>query len=40
MSFKDFSIFSPGGHFVQMGRLYLLAIMVEGLSANICVKLF
>ena len=39
MSFKDFSIFSSGDHFLQMGGI-IRAILVEGLSANICVKSF
>ena len=36
MSFKDFSIFSPGGHFVK----WILAILVEGNPKNISVILF
>ena len=36
--FKDFSIFSPGGHFVQQSRT-ICAILVEGIMGNIHVKL-
>ena len=39
MSFKAFSIFSSGGHFVQ-GRETILAILVEGHPRNISVKYF
>ena len=39
MSFKAFSIFSSGGHFVQ-GSKTILAILVEGHPRNISVKLF
>ena len=38
MSFKGFSIFSSGGHFVQRSGT-ILAILVEGHSRNIPVKL-
>ena len=34
MLFKDFSIFSSGGHFVQPSRA-ILAILVEGHKRNI-----
>ena len=37
MSFKGFSIFSFGGHFVQQSRK-ILAILVEGHPRNISVK--
>ena len=36
---KLFSIYSPGGHFVQRSRT-ILAILVEGKPRNISVKLF
>ena len=36
---KLFSIYSPGGHFVQRSRT-ILAIMVEGKPSNISMKLF
>ena len=39
MSFKEFSIFSFGGHFVQQSWTFL-AILVEGHPKNISVKLF
>ena len=39
MSFKGFSIFSSGGHFVQRSAT-ILAIFVEGHPKNISVKLF
>ena len=39
MSFKGFSIFSSGGHFVQRSRI-ILAILEEGHPRNISVKLF
>ena len=39
MSFKGFSIFSSGGHFVQWGGT-ILAILVEGHPRDISVKLF
>ena len=38
MSFYEFSIFSSGGHFVQLSRT-ILAILVEGHPRNISVKL-
>ena len=38
MTFKGFSIFSSGGHFVQRSRT-ILAILVEGHLRNISVKL-
>ena len=38
MLFKDFSIFSPGGQFVQQSRT-ICAILVEGIIGNIHVKL-
>ena len=37
--FKNFSIFSSGGHFVQQSRT-ILAILVKGYPRNIPVKLF
>ena len=39
MSFKGFSIFSSGGHFVKWSGT-ILAILVEGNSRNISVILF
>ena len=39
MSFKGFSIFSSGGHFVQRSGT-IIAILVEGHPRNISVKLF
>ena len=39
MSFKGFSIFSSGGHFVQQSRT-ILAILVEGRPKNISVIFF
>ena len=39
MSFKGFSIFCSGSHFVQWSRI-ILAILVEGHPKNISVKLF
>ena len=39
MSFKDFSIFSSGGHFVQWSKK-ILALLVEGHPRNISVELF
>ena len=39
MSFRGFSIFSFGDHFVQQNRT-ILAILVEGHPRNISVKLF
>ena len=39
MSFKSFSIFSSGGHFVQKSGT-ILAILVEGHSRNISVIFF
>ena len=39
MLFKDISIFSSGGHFVQQKRS-VCAILVEGMMRSICVKLF
>ena len=39
MSFKVFSIFSSGGHFVQQSGT-ILAILVEGHPRNISVKFF
>ena len=39
MSFKGFSIFSSGGHFVQRSGS-ILAILIEGHPRNISVKLF
>ena len=39
MSFKGFSIFSSGGHFVQWSGM-ILAILVAGHPRNISVKLF
>ena len=39
MSFKGFSIFSSGVHFVQPSRM-ILAILVEVHLRNISVKLF
>ena len=39
MTFKGFSIFSFGGHFVQQSGT-ILAILVEGHPKNISVKLF
>ena len=39
MSFKCFSIFSSGGHFVQCSGT-ILAILVEGHPRNISVELF
>ena len=38
MSFKGFSIFSSGGHFVQWTET-ILAILVEGHPRNFSVKL-
>ena len=38
MSFKGFSSFSSGGHFVQLSGT-ILPISVEGHSRNISVKL-
>ena len=37
MSFKGFSIFSSGDHFVQRSRS-ILAILIEGYLRNIFVK--
>ena len=39
MSFKDFSVFSSGNHFVGRSRT-ICAILVEGNIGDICVKLF
>ena len=39
MSFKGFSIFCSGSHFVQRSGT-ILAILVKELQGNICVKLF
>ena len=39
MPIKDFSIFSSDGHFVLRSRT-ILAILVEGHSRNISMKLF
>ena len=39
MSFKGFSVFSFGGHFVQSSRI-ILAILVQEHMRNIRVKLF
>ena len=39
MSFKDFSISSSGGYFVQWRKM-ILAILVEGHPRNIIVNLF
>ena len=39
MSFKGFSIFSSGSHFIQLSGT-ILAILVEGHPRNISVKLF
>ena len=39
MSFKGFSTFCSGGHFVQQSGT-VLAILVKGHSRNISVKLF
>ena len=39
MSFKGFSIFSFGGHFVQQSRT-ILAVLAEGHPRNISAKLF
>ena len=39
MSFKGFSIFTSGDHFVQQSRTSL-AILVKGDKRNITVKLF
>ena len=39
MLFKGFSIFSSGSHFVQRSGT-ILAILVEGHSRNIPIKLF
>ena len=39
MSFKGFSIFRSGGHFVQQSGT-VLAILVKGHQRNISVKLF
>ena len=39
MSFKGFSIFSSGGHFIQCSGT-ILAILVEGHQKNISMKLF
>ena len=39
MSFKGFSNFSPGSHFVQPSGM-ILSILVEGHPRNISVKLF
>ena len=39
MSFKEFSILSSGGHFVQQSGTFL-ATLVEGNPRNISVKLF
>ena len=39
MLFKDFSIFSCDGHFVQRSKM-ICAILVEGNIGNILVKLF
>ena len=39
MSFKSFSLFSSGGHFVQQSRT-IVAILVKGHPRNIPVKLF
>ena len=39
MSFKGFSIFSSGGHFVQ-GSGTILAILLEGHPRNISMELF
>ena len=39
MSFKDFSIFSPGGHLVQRSGT-IWAILIEGLLIIIPVKFY
>ena len=39
MLFKDISIFSSGGHFVQQSRS-VCAILVADMMRSICVKLF
>ena len=39
MSFKGFSIFSSGGHFVKWSGT-ILAILVKGQERNISVKYF
>ena len=39
MSFKGFSIFRSGGHFVQWSRT-IIAFLVEGHPRNIPMKLF
>ena len=39
MSFKSFSIFSSGGHFIQRSGK-ILAILVDGHPSYIFVKLF
>ena len=39
MPIKGFSCFSSGGHFVQWSKT-ILAILVEGHSRNISMKLF
>ena len=39
MSFKGFSIFSSGGHFVQRSGT-ILVILVEGNPRNISMNLF
>ena len=38
-SSKDLSIFSSGGHLVQLSRI-ICAILVEGIMGNICIHLF
>ena len=38
MSFKDFSIFSSGSHFVKQSGT-ISAILVKGIIGIICVKL-
>ena len=39
MSFKDFSTFSSGGHFVQRSET-ILAILIEGHPSNIPMESF
>ena len=39
MSFKGFSFFSSGSHFVQQSKT-IIAILVEGHPSNVSVKLF
>ena len=40
MSFKLYSTYSSGGHFVQWSKTFFCAILKEGLIANICVNSF